>query len=69
MKALSTAMPIVHLHQGNITTTSLNVAKVFEKPHKNIIRDIRNLEIPEEFSRLNFEPTLYLDSCNREQKS
>lgn len=48
-------------------TTSLKIAEVFEKRHKNILRDIINLDCSEEFSQLNFEPTFYLDSFNRKQ--
>lgn len=47
--------------------TSLNIAETFEKEHKNVLKDIRELECSEEFSRLNFEPTTYKDKFNREQ--
>ncbi len=40
-------------------TTSLDVADKFGKSHKNVIRDIKNLECSDEFSRLNFEPSNY----------
>ena len=42
-------------------TTSLKVAEVCEKEHKNVLRDIENLGCPEEFWRLNFEPRDYID--------
>ncbi|MCD8089275.1 MAG: Rha family transcriptional regulator [Clostridiales bacterium] len=53
---------------------SLFVAKFFEKEHKNVLRDIESLIDPksglsEEFNRLNFEPTSYVDSWNRKQKA
>ncbi|MCD8089824.1 MAG: Rha family transcriptional regulator [Clostridiales bacterium] len=53
---------------------SLFVAKFFEKEHKNVLRDIENLIDPEsglseEFNRLNFEPTSYVDGWNRKQKA
>ena len=35
------------------------VAQYFEKEHKNVVRDIRELDCSEEFSRLNFEPSTY----------
>lgn len=47
--------------------TSLDVADTFEKEHKNVLKDIRELECSEEFGRLNFEPTTYKDKFNREQ--
>ncbi|SFY08911.1 Rha family transcriptional regulator [Azotobacter vinelandii] len=45
----------VEIFGGKATTTSLDVAKHFHKRHDNVIRDIRNLECPEEFALLNFE--------------
>ena len=36
---------------------SLYIAKIFEKEHKNVIRDIRELDCSEEFRQLNFEPS------------
>ena len=48
--------------------TSLDVAETFGKEHKNVLRDIRNLECSEEFGRLNFERTSYKDILNRNQE-
>lgn len=47
--------------------SSLDIAETFGKEHKNVLKDIRELECSEEFSRLNFEPTSYKDKFNREQ--
>lgn len=49
----------VAVHQDRIITTSLVVAEMFGKEHKNVLRDIESLECSEEFSRLNFEPSTY----------
>lgn len=46
---------------------SLVVANVFGKEHKNVIRDIENLDCSAEFNRLNFERIYYRDSMNRNQ--
>lgn len=46
---------------------SLIVAKMFEKEHKNVVRDIENLECSEEFNKLNFERIFYKDTMNRKQ--
>ncbi|EAJ4860987.1 hypothetical protein DLK75_09865, partial [Campylobacter jejuni] len=44
--------------------TSLSVAEVFNKNHKNIIRKIN--EFPKDnFTKLNFEPSKYIDSTGR----
>ena len=44
---------------GKAVTTSRKVAEVFEKQHKNVLRSIRELKIPEDFDRLNFQPSVY----------
>lgn len=48
---------------------SLLVAKMFEREHKNVLRDIENLDCSEEFNRLNFEPINYKDSKGRKQRA
>lgn len=53
-------------NNNQATTTSLKIAEVFEKNHKNILRDIKNLECPIEFGRLNFELSSYINSQNKE---
>ena len=44
---------------GQVTTTSLKIAEVFGKDHKNVIRDIEKLQVIDGFGKLNFEPTEY----------
>lgn len=53
--------------QGRDVTTSLIVAQVFGKEHKNVMRDIENLSCSSTFNRLNFERITYRDARNREQ--
>ena len=53
--------PALEARAGQITATSLQVAEHFQKRHTNVIRAIRNLEVPDEFNRLNFEPVAYVD--------
>lgn len=43
------------------------VAKCFEKEHKNVIRDIRELDCSEEFRLLNFEPSFYKNQQGKKQ--
>lgn len=52
---------------GRAMVSSLAVAKKFGKEHKNVLRDIRELKLRPEFSRLNFEPSNYLDSRGKIQ--
>ncbi len=53
---------IVEIDDGQMFTTSLIVAEAFEKEHKNVLRDIENLECSERFNQLNFEPVEYKDA-------
>lgn len=46
---------------------SLRVAELFEKHHKNVLRDIAELDCSEGFSRLNFEPSTYKDERGKRQ--
>ncbi|WP_322922938.1 Rha family transcriptional regulator, partial [Paenibacillus campi] len=58
---------LVYAHEGRLVTDSLRVAEETGKLHKNVLRDIRNLEVSEEFNRLNFEPVKYRDKKNQER--
>ena len=51
---------------------SIFVGQFFEKEHKNVLADIRKILSPssglsENFGRLNFQPTSYIDTWNRKQ--
>lgn len=43
------------------------VAQYFEKEHKNVLADIRNLDCSEEFRRLNFQPSTYKNEQGKKQ--
>lgn len=59
---------IIRIHKEDTTVvTSLDIAETFGKEHKNVLKDIRELECSERFGRLNFEQTSYTDSFNRKQ--
>ncbi|WP_432737396.1 Rha family transcriptional regulator [Maridesulfovibrio sp. FT414] len=47
--------------------SSLVVAELFEKMHKNVLQSINELEIPDDFRQLNFQPSSYINSQNKEQ--
>lgn len=55
---------LVSINYGTITTTSLQIAEVFEKKHSHIIRDIERLlkELPEDFNGSNFGLVEYKDA-------
>lgn len=47
--------------------SSRDIARVFEKEHKDILKAIRNLDCSADFGRRNFAPTSYTDQWNRKQ--
>lgn len=47
--------------------TSLDIARTFEKEHRNVLADIRKLECSDEFRLLNFEQSSYLNEQNHKQ--
>ena len=57
--ALQPIENMVENADGQMFTTSLIIAQAFEKEHKNVLRDIENLECSPEFYQLNFEPINY----------
>jgi Rha family phage regulatory protein len=61
--------PIIKIEHGKPMTSSVNIAEVFEKSHKNVLQSIEGVRsvVPEEWDRLNFQPISYRDSSNREQ--
>jgi Rha family phage regulatory protein len=67
--AVPAAVDLVHLRHGQPMTTSRQVAARFGKAHKNVLSAIHRLlpDLPDDFGRLNFEPTEYTDDHNRQQ--
>lgn len=58
---------LVFVESGAPRTTSLLVAEKFGKQHKNVMASIAALECSEEFGRLNFQPSSYLNEQNKSQ--
>ncbi|MGY3945468.1 Rha family transcriptional regulator [Aeromonas tecta] len=52
---------LVSVKEGEVFTTSRQVAELFEKEHRNVLRAIRLLECDEEFTALNYELTDFID--------
>lgn len=46
--------PEVHIVNGTVTTSSIKVADVFGKQHKNVIQRIENLDCSPKFTSANF---------------
>ncbi|MBF0629556.1 MAG: Rha family transcriptional regulator [Magnetococcales bacterium] len=61
--------PNIQLSNGRLVTTPLDVAGHFGKKHKNVLQNIEHIQeyVPEEFWRLNFQPSTYLDERGKEQ--
>jgi|GEM_PF-1201673 len=61
---------LVTLEGKQALTTSLKVAETFGKEHKNVLRDIQGviqeIDAIEQKGRLKFEPSLYVNSQNKE---
>ena len=57
----------IFIKNNKAVVSSLDIARVFEKEHKNVIRNIKRLGCSDEFSRLHFEPSEYLDERGKMQ--
>ncbi len=49
--------------------SSLLVAELFEKRHDNVLQSINELDVPDDFRRLNFQESSYINKQNKEQPS
>ena len=56
-------------HDGKVVVSSRDIARVFEKEHKIVMRDIRNIiaQDPDWVDGFNFVPISETDSYGREQ--
>lgn len=52
---------LVSAQEGEVFTTSRQIAELFEKEHRNVLRAIRLLDCDEEFIALNYELTDFID--------
>lgn len=69
-----TSLIDVHQQNGVLVTTSRNVAEVFGKEHRNVVRDIRDIlaslpDTSKNWGMLNFEQTPYVDPQNKQTYS
>lgn|GEM_PF-7000036 len=56
---------ILEIRDGKVWTTSLEIARIYEKEHHNVIQAIKNLDQSEEVIALNFKVNAYTDSRGR----
>lgn len=59
--------PQVQIVNGVAMTTSLEIAKYFDKLHKNVLQSIKEVDCSEEFGRLNFQLSSYLNQQGKQQ--
>lgn len=59
-------VPVVKLQDGKPVTNSRDVADMFGKEHYNVLRDIRNMEMPSELKASFFIPIRLRDKYDRE---
>lgn len=57
---------LVFVEHDKPMTTSRLIAKTFGKQHKNVLRDIKNLNCSDNFTRLNFGLSNYKDKSGKE---
>jgi Rha family phage regulatory protein len=57
---------LVFVEKNQAITNSLIISEVFGKDHKNVLKDIRELGCSDEFRRLNFEQSSYVNSQNKD---
>lgn len=63
--AVRAIAPDLSVIDGQVTTTSLQIAEHFGKQHKAVLRAIRNLGAPDDFTERNFAPSEFMDSTGR----
>lgn len=56
----------VRVAGSSVVVSSRDVARVFEKDHHKVLRDIRDLPCPEDFRLSNFGQSFYVNDQNRE---
>lgn len=59
---------LVTIDRDRIVTDSQTLAKTFGKRHKNVLQAYDKLKCSDEFRRLNFQPTEFLDSQGKVQR-
>ena len=65
MNTLTQLDDAVFIQDEQVKTTSLKVAELFGKQHKNVLQKLECLDCSHEFTELNFQLSEYLDSTGR----
>jgi Rha family phage regulatory protein len=59
-------MKLLDFSEDRLFLSSMGVADRFDKQHKNVLASIQSIECSEEFRRLNFQPSSYTNSQNKQ---
>jgi len=65
-KQISTIKKHLSIRDGQVITTSLDVANFFDKKHKHVLEAVMNLDCPVDFTGPNFRPSSYISEQNKE---
>lgn len=64
-KGIEIIKSVADFYKAVPMTTSLNIAEIFGKQHKHVLRDIKELDCSEEFTKTNFGLSEYTDPTGR----
>ena len=59
----------VAVHEGRAVTSSLKVAQVFGKPHRDVMKKLKTLDCSHDFNARNFSRIEYVDSRGRSRNA
>ncbi|GHU73168.1 hypothetical protein FACS1894184_21080 [Clostridia bacterium] len=55
------------IRDGKAVVSSRDIARVFEKEHRRVLQDIRELPVSVEFGQHNFVQSSYVNEQNKQQ--
>lgn len=58
---------VIESHGGRLVTTSLKVAEVFGKQHRDVLKRLQTIDCSGKFNERNFAPIEYTDARNRKK--
>lgn len=65
--AINPSDVLFEIRDGKVWVSSLEIARLFERRHDNVMQAIKNLEVDDNFAALNFQGGSYRDANNQER--
>jgi len=65
LEPVNALTPVIKIVNSQAITTSISISEFFGKRHKDVLRAIRDLDVPTEFTERNFAPSEYDDITGR----